>query len=112
MVHQVFDGFGVEGDIALFVFSADLSSRNAEHGMDFGGIDRLGVALLFVFEFREETGSADLGAVLGAGGDWEEQHDAAEECGGELCIAWCDVAWAWGHRSSDTGVDAIGSTVM
>jgi len=112
VVHQVLDGLGVEGNCAVLIFDADLSAGNAEDWVNLGGVYGSGVAFLFVFEFGDEPGSADFGAVLGAGGEGCDEYGGAQDSGvharaGRLC-----VEQSGGHCSSDTGVVASGSTVM
>ena len=85
VVHQVLDGFGVEGDGAVIVLDADLTAWDAEDGVDLVGVDGLAVAFLFVFEFGEESGPVDFGAVLGAGGDIGDQKGTAQDGDGESC---------------------------
>lgn len=83
VVDQVFEGFGVEDDVSIFVFGPDFSAWDCEDGVDACGFDRFSDTSLLVVEFGEESAAADFFSVWGASGDLRDQHRATDEHGCE-----------------------------
>lgn len=114
VVHQMFDRFGVEGDVAVFVLDPDLPARDGEDGVNACGFNRFSAASLLIIEFGEKALAADFFSIWSASGELRDEQDGADErrSKGERDESHRDWIFFFArHDHSDTGVGACGSTV-